>query len=332
VRRREFIGLLSGAVGWPFAASAQAPERVFRIGYLEVRDARQWTEGRARDFREGLRDLGYIEGKNLRFELRLAEGDESRLPALARELAALHVDVIVTSGPALYAARQATSTIPIVTASGGDLVGLGLVASLAHPGGNITGLTFFIEKLFVKRLEMLKEIAPSLARAGLLMLRTKLHADRSEETHHIEVVRAASDALKVELFPIEASGPEEFESAFATCDEKRIDGLVVVEYPQFETNSAASAIAALAAARRLPALGSVALVKNGGLLGYGVDFFAMSRRAAYFVDKILKGANPGDIPIEQATKFLTIVNLKTAKTIGVDIPPLLLAAADEVIE
>ena len=165
------------------------------------------------------------------FELRFAEGDESRLPALASELVALNVDVIVTSGPALFAPRQATSTIPIVTASGGDLVGLGLVSSLAHPGGNITGLTFFIAELFAKRLEMLEQIAPSLARAGLLLLRTKLPADRSEMSHNIEVVRAAAEALKVELFPIEASGPEEFESAFATCNEKRIGGLVIAEYP-----------------------------------------------------------------------------------------------------
>jgi putative ABC transport system substrate-binding protein len=332
MRRREFIGLLGGAAAWPFAAAAQAPDRIVRIGYLDVRDARQWTEGRGRYFREGLRDLGYIEGKNLRFELRFADGDESRLPAIARELVALKVDVIVTSGPALYAARQATSTIPIVTASGGDLVGLGLVSSLAHPGGNITGLTFFIAELWAKRLEMLEEIAPSLARAGLLQLRTKLPADRSEQTHNIEIVRAAAEALKVELFPIEASGPEEFESAFATCDEQRIGGLVIAEYPQFETKPAGSAIAALAVARRLPALGSLGLVKNGGLVGYGVDFAAMSRRAAYFVDKILEGADPGDLPIEQATKFLTIVNLKTAKAIGVEIPPMLLAGADEVIE
>jgi putative tryptophan/tyrosine transport system substrate-binding protein len=257
MRRREFIGLFgAAAAAWPLVAVA---ERIFRIGYLEARDARQWTEGRARDFREGLRDLGYIEGKNLRFELRLAEGDESRLPALARELAALHVDVIVTSGPALFAARQAASTIPIVTASGGDLVGLGLVSSLAHPGGNITGLTFFIAELFAKRLEMLKEITPSLVRAGLLLLRTKLPADRSEQTYNIEVVQAAAEALKVELFPIEASGP----------DEQRIGGLVIAEYPQFDTKFAASPIAALAAARRLPTLGSLALVKNGGLAGYG---------------------------------------------------------------
>ena len=310
------------------AAAAQAPERSFRIGWLGNTDAREWAEWRGRDFREGLRDLGYIEGKNLRFELRFAEGDSSRLPALASELAALNVDVIVTHGGGVFAARQATSTIPIVAAAGGAE---GLVSSLAHPGGNITGSTFFSEELLAKRLEMLKEIAPSLARAGLPLLRAKLPgADRM--TLMIETVRAAAEALKVEVFPIEVNGPEEFESAFATWDEKRIGGLIITDDAQFNTNSAAGAIAALAAARRLPTVGPLELAKNGGLLGYGVDLAAMCRRAAFFVDKILKGAKPGDIPIEQATKFHTVVNLKTARAIGVEIPPLLLAGADEVIE
>ena len=172
MRRREFIGLVGGAAAWPFAAVAQAPERVFRIGWLgSETDARLWTEGLGQDFREGLRDLGYVEGKNLRFELRFAEGDNSRLPALARELAALNVDVIVTYGKGVYYARQATSTIPIVIASAGDIVGEGLISSLAHPGGNITGSLFFYAELLVKRLQMLKDVAPSLERAGLLVNR-----------------------------------------------------------------------------------------------------------------------------------------------------------------
>jgi len=320
VRRREFIGLVGGAAAWPFAAAAQAPERIVTIGYLGTSNARQWTEGVGRDFQEGLRDLGYIEGKNLRFEFRYADGDDSRLPALASELAALNVDVIVTHGRGVFAARQATSTIPIVFAAGGAE---GLVSSLAHPGGNITGLTYFAPELLAKRLQMLKDIAPSLARAGLLLHRTELRSN-----HTIEVVRVAAEALKVELFVIEASGREEYESAFATCDEKRIGGLVSSD----NTPSATAAIAALAATRRLPTLGSLELAKNGGLAGYGVDFAPMYRRAAFFVDRILEGADPGDLPIEQATKFRTIVNLKTAKAIGIDIPPLLLAGADEVIE
>ncbi len=329
MRRREFIGLVGGAAAWPLAAAAQAPERSFRIGWLGNTDAREWAEWRGREFREGLRDLGYIEGKNLRFELRFAEGDSSRLPALASELAALNVDVIVTHGGGVFAARQATSTIPIVFAAGGAE---GLVSSLAHPGGNITGSTFFSEELLAKRLEMLKEIAPSLARAGLPLLRAKLPAERSQMTLMIETVRAAAEALKIEVFPIEVNGPEEFESAFATWDEKRIGGLIITDDAQFNTNSAAGAIAALAAARRLPTVGRLELAKNGGLLGYGVDLAPMYRRAAFFVDKILKGAKPGDIPIERATKFHTVVNLKTARAIGVEIPPLLLAGADEVIE
>jgi putative tryptophan/tyrosine transport system substrate-binding protein len=328
MRRRQFIGLLSGAAAWPFAAVAQAPERIFTIGFLGLTSARLWTEGLGRDFREGLRDLGWVEEKNLRFELRFSEGDDSRLPALAGELAALHVDVIVTYGKGVLAARQATSTIPIVFATFFDIVGDGLVSSLAHPGGNITGSTFFYSELLVKRLQMLKDIAPSLERAGLLVNKALSVRDYN---HYAEFILAAVKPLKIEVIALEVSRPEELESAFATCDEKRIGGLVIADIPQFQS-SAVGAIAALAAARRLPTVGFLELAKNGGLVGYGVDFAPMWRRAAYFVDKILEGANPGDLPIEQATKFITIVNLKTAKAIGVDIPPTLLALADEVIE
>ena len=326
MRRREFIGLVGGAAAWPLAAAAQAPGRNFTIGFLGLY-ALTWTKGFGRDFQEGLRELGYVEGKNLRFEFRYAEGDESRLPALASELAALHVDIIVTHGSGVFGARQATSTIPIIAAATGDIVAAGLVASLAHPGGNVTGSVFFVAELAAKRLQMLKEIVPSLARAGLLRVKGGLRADRS---HYDEVVRAAAKALNIELFLILVSGPEEFESAFAICDEKRIPGLVTSDDTKFFNDFAT--IAALAAARRLPLLGPLELAENGALLGYGVDFAAMWRRAAFFVDKILKGANPGDLPIEQATKFRTIVNLRTAKAIGVAIPPTLLAAADEVIE
>ena len=325
MRRRQFIGLVGGAAAWPFAAAAQAPERIVTIGFLGLTSA---TEGVGRDFQEGLRDLGHIEGKNLRFELRFAEGDDSRLPALARELAALNVDVIVTYGEGVYFARQATSTIPIVMVSAGDIVG-GLISNLAHPGGNITGSLFFYAELLVKRLQMLKDIAPSLEREGLLVHRA---VSAEEYNHYAEFIRARIEPLKIEVVAIEADHPEEFEGAFAACDEKRIRGLVVADSPTWATDSPAGAIAALAAARRLPTVGPLILVKNGGLVGYGVDFAPMWRRAAYFVDKILKGADPGDLPIEQATKFITVVNLKTAKAIGVDIPPTLLALADEVIE
>jgi len=328
MRRREFIASLAAAA-WPFATAAQTPERIFRIGFLGLTDARQWADGLGRNFREGLRDFGYVEGKNLRFDLRFSEGDDSRLPALAGELAALPVDVIVTYGKGVFAARQATSTIPIVFASFGDIVGEGLVSSLAHPGGNITGSTFFYSELFIKRLQMLKDIAPSLERAGMLVNKA---VSLEEYKYYVEIIFAAAKPLKIQVFPIEVSGPKELESDFATYDEKRIGGLVVADIPQFQGDSAAGAIAALAAARRLPTVGTLQLVKNGGLIGFGVDFAPMWRRAAYFVDKILKGSNPGDLPIEQATKFITIVNLKTAKAIGVEIPPTLLAAADEVIE
>jgi putative ABC transport system substrate-binding protein len=330
MRRRAFLGGPTAAAAWPLAAAAQAPLRIVTIGFLGINDAREWSEGPGRDFEEGLRDLGYIEGKNLRFEFRFAEGDETRLPALASDLAALNVDVIVTYAAGVFAARPATSTIPIVAAVTGNIVASGLVSSLAHPGGNVTGSIFFVAQLGAKRLAMLKEIAPSLARAALMRARGSLKADRDI---YDETVRAAAEALKIKLFVILVRGREDFEGAFAMCDERRVGGVVTSDDSDFTISDAASrAIADLAVARRLPLLGPLELAKNGAPLGYGVDLRTLWRRAAVFVDKIIKGAKPDDIPIEQATRFKTIVNLKTAAKLAIEVPPTLLAAADEVIE
>ena len=327
MKRRAFITLLGGAVAaWPLAARAQQPDRIARVGYLRLSPAaRMQLFDDA--FREGLRDLSYVEGRNIRIEYRSSEGDEDRLFALANELIALNVDVIVTYATGVPATRHASSTIPIVMATYNDAVAVGLVASLAHPGGNVTGSTFFAPELMAKRLELLKEIVPSVSRAGVLLLRRD---DTAATVKTVEVMEVTAKALRVELHPIEVREPGEYAGAFSAWSNSRIDALVVLDHAQFITN--AEMITALAAQYRFPSIGPLELPAAGGLMGYGVNFAAMFRRAAAFVDKILKGARPGEIPVEQATKFNFVINLKTAKVLGLDVPPMLLARADEVIE
>jgi putative tryptophan/tyrosine transport system substrate-binding protein len=321
-RRREFITLVGGAVAWPETARAQQPERLARIGYLGQFAA----QGENDVFRAGLSDRGYVEGKNLHIEFRFMEGDEDRLPGLAAELVGLNVDVIVTLATGVFAAYRATKTIPIVMVVGPDLVALGLVASLAHPGGNITGSTFFVPELMAKRLELLKEVVPSMARAGVLLVR------REDNTNGniLEVMGATARALNVELQPIEVRGPWEYESAFSAWADQQISPLVMADHGQLLTN--VDAIVALAARHRLPSIGPLQLPAGGGLMGYGVNFFDFFRRAGYFVDKILKGEKPGDIPIEQATTFKLVLNLKTAKAMGIELSTAIQLRADEVIE
>jgi ABC-type uncharacterized transport system substrate-binding protein len=275
-------------------------------------------------FRAGLRDLGYVEGKNLHIEFRFTEGDEDRIPGLVAELVALNVEVIVTYATGVYAALRATARIPIVFAATGDVVAMGLVASLAHPGGNVTGLTFFLPELMAKRLELLKEVVPSMTRAGVLLPRSL------SNPNVLEMMGATAKALKVRLQPIEVRKPSEFESAFSAWADEQIGGFVMSDHALFGLN--AHAIVALAAKRRLPSIGALELPASGGLMGYGVNFPDMFRRAAAFVDKILKGEKPGDIPVEQATKFKSVRNLKTAKALGLTVPLTLQVTADEVIE
>ena len=327
MRRREFLGVLGGGgatVAWPLTARAQQAERTARIGYLGLTSASQ--HARLSDpFRAGLRDLGYVEGRNLHIEFRFAEGDAARLGTLATELVSLNVDVLVTYATGVPAAKRATTTIPIVMATYADAVATGVVASLAHPGGNVTGSTFFLPELMAKRLELLKEVVPSITRAGVLVLR-----DNASNVPVLAAMEGTAKALRMGLEPIDVRGPTEFESAFSAWADKQIDALVMTDPEQFLAY--ADAIAALAAKYRLPSNGPLELPANGGLMAYGVNFSDMFRRAAVFVDKILKGAKPSDIPVEQATKFVTIVNLKTASALGLTIPPTLLARADEVIE
>jgi putative tryptophan/tyrosine transport system substrate-binding protein len=241
----------------------------------------------------------------------------------------LNVDVIVTYATGVYAAQRATKTIPIVMATHADvvaLVGLGIVASLSHPGGNVTGSTFFVPEIMAKRLEVLKELAPSMTRAGVLLVRRE---DNVNQTL-LQAMGTTAKALTTELQPIEVRGPEEIESAFSAWAEKKIGGLVMLDHAQLLAN--VGAIAALAAKHGLPSIGPLELPKEGGLIGYGVNFSDMFRRAATFVDKILKGEKPGDIPIEQATKFNLVLNLKTAQALGFEVPTGTLLRADEVIE
>ncbi len=320
MRRRDFLTLVGAAAALPLAARAQQSKQPPRIGVLLPGSKNAYLD----EFLAGLRALGWTDGGNLHVEYRFAEGDDARLPALAAELAGMNVDVLVASASAVYAARRATATIPIVVVVAPDVAALG-AASLSHPGGNLTGQTFFLPELIAKRLEILKAIVPSLSRAGLLMYRgSGANADV------MRAVSAAAAGLKVELRQIELANLGEFDGAFPSAPSEPIGGFVTTDHTLFQSNDAA--LSAIAMKRGLPWIGAPLAATHGGLLGYGVDFVELYRHAAVFVDKILKGAKPGDIPIEQATKFKTVVNLKTAKALGLDIPTTVLASADEIIE
>ena len=277
-------------------------------------------------FLGGLRDLGWVEGENVHVEYRDAGGDDGRLPALATELVALDIDVLVTATFPGVAAHSATTRIPTVVIVGPDLVTIGLAASMAHPGGNITGQTFFLTELAAKRLEILASLAPSMTRAGVLMQR-----GNPLNNSTMSAMTTAAQALKVELRPIEVDVPGDLESALSVVGSAPMDGLVITDANAFVTNS--SIVAAIVDKCRVPSVAAPVVASRGAaLMGYGVDFTAMFRHATVFVDKILKGANPADIPIEQPTQFKTVINQKTAKALGVEIPPSLLVRADEVIE
>ena len=324
IGRRQFISAIGGAaVSWPNVVRAQ-PEHVPRIGYLRLSPAAQ-SQREEDAFLDGLRGFGYVDGRTIRIEYRSTEGDENRIPAMLQELIGLNVEVLVVHATGVVTALRATKVIPIVMAVGPDLVALGLVESLAHPGGNITGSTFFLVELLAKRLELLKAIAPSMSRVGLLLIR------RSDGANiNIDAVRSTAKALNLELQASEVGGPDDFAGAFAAWADAQVGGVVMGDHSLLTYNAAS--IAALAAKQHIPSIGPLSLPEHGGLMGYGVDFLAIFRRAAYFVDQILKGAKPGHIPIEQPTKFELTVNLKTTKALGLTVPPTLLVRADNVIE
>ena len=309
------------------SAEAQQPTKVPRIGYLTGASPSA-NSARIEAFRQGLRELGYVEGKNIVIEWRYAEGKLDRLPALAAELVRLKVDVIVTGGPtATRAAKEATVTIPIVMALDGDPVGNGFVASLARPGGNITGLSTLAPELSGKRLELLKEIVPKLSRVAVLGTSTS-----PGNAQALKEVELAAGAFGVKLQYLDVLGPKDIETAFRAASKGRADAvLVLVRAPSLDSHR--TQIAELAVKSRLPAIYYRAeFVEAGGLMTYGVSITDLDRRAATYVDKILKGAKPADLPVEQPTKFEFIINLKAAKQIGLTIPPNVLVRADRVIK
>ena len=307
-------------------AEAQQPKKVPRIGYLTITPLSA-NVARVEAFREGLRELGYVEGKNIVIEWRSGEGKLEREGELVAEAVRLKVDIIVTSGPTMTrAAKQATVSIPIVMTFDSDPVGNGFIVSLARPGGNITGLSALSPELSGKQLELLKEIIPKLSRVAVLG-----NSKEPANPKTLKEIELAAGALEVQVQSLNILGPKDIESAFQDATKARADALVVLPSPVLSDQRAK--VTNLALRSRLPAIYfSRQFIEGGGLMSYGTSFTDLSRRAAYFVDKILKGAKPADLPVEQPTKFELVVNLKTAKQIGLTIPPNVLARADRVIK
>jgi putative tryptophan/tyrosine transport system substrate-binding protein len=320
VRRREFITLLGGAAAWPLAARAQQGERMRRIGYLSVSAATGNPYFQV--FKEGLRALGYVEGQNLVLDTRGAQGDVERLPVLMQELIALRPDIItVVATPAAVAAHRATSTIPIVMLAVTDPVASGIVKSLARPEGNVTGISHMSLDVTAKALEILRTMMPDITRIAVLMSLNPVHSAQFREA------KIASRVIGVTVVPVVARTPQEFDKAFATIEHERCQAIVVL------ADGLYLALIELANRIGLPTLYQISeFVRAGGLICYGPDFRALFRRGASYVDRILKGATPADLPIERPTKFELVINLKTAKSLGLEISPTLLALADEVIE
>jgi len=305
---------------------AQQPTKIPRIGYLGV-NSLNVNPDRREAFRQGLRELGYVEGKNIVIEWRSAEGKSDRLPGLAAELVRLKVDLVVSGGVATTrAAKQATVTIPVVMASDDDPVGSGFAASLARPGGNITGLSTLSPEISGKQLELLKEIVSKLSRVAI-----GGDVTRPGIPQALREINVAADALGVQVQYLELREPKDIETAFRAASKEHADAVLVLGSPVLLSQR--RQIADVAAKSRLPAIyPRPEFVEDGGLMSYGVSFTDLFRRAATYVDKILKGAKPADLPIEQPTKFELVINLKTAKQIGLTIPPNVLARADKVIK
>ena len=329
MNRRRFLASSVAVFAMPpLVAEAQQAAKVARIGWLgdkpsgpHVREA----------FLQGLRDLGYVEGRNLVIEYRFAEGKHERYPALAAELVALKVDVIVASGgtPAALTAKQATRTLPIVFAPVGDPVTSGLVTSLARPGGNLTGLSGLAPELINKRLELLTQAVPGVSRVAVLWQPGAL--EERTEKDRLQRAEVAGRALGVRLQFVEARGPDDFDRAFSEMTRARAGALTDLEGNMFFSER--RRLVDLAGKNRLPAVySSREFIDVGGLMSYGPNLVDLYRRAATYVDKILKGAKPADLPVEQPTKFELVINLKTAKALGLTIPPAVLARANEVIQ
>jgi ABC-type uncharacterized transport system substrate-binding protein len=327
MNRRAFLSSITvGLLAGPLAAEAQPAGNTVRIGRLSPVSP-SVDAPTLQAFRQGLRELGWVEGRNLVIESRFADGNVDRLSALATELVRSNVDLIVGSSTlGALAAKHATSTIPIVVTTTGDPVASGLVASLARPGGNLTGVTALALTLSEKQLELLKEAAPGVKRIAVLR-----YPASGETGSAVRKMEAAAPALGVQLRVMEVSEPAGIEKAFTTMRTDRVGALAVLSDPMLYTNR--KRIVELAAQHRLPTMYAIeGYIDVGGLMFYGESLPAMHRRAAHLVDKILKGAKPGELPVEQPTKFELVINLKTAKALGLTIPQSLLLRADQVIE
>ena len=320
MRRRDFVKwIIGGSTTWPLATRAQQAGKVHHIGFLGSATPAGSAKP-VKSLRAGLRDLGYVEGTNIVIEFRWAEGNYDRLPRLVAELIATNIEVLITHGtPGTRVAKQATRTVPIVMAISGDAVATGLVASLARPEANVTGSTFFLPQLNAKRLEVLKEALPEIAHPAALS-----NPDNPVSRPIIPAMQAAATALNLNLEVSRAQGPSEFDRAFAAMAGSHVDLVIVTEDGEFEPSF--GAIARLALGNRLPSIGAKEYADAGGLIGYGVNILSLYGRAAYFVDRIFKGAQPADLPIEQPTKFELVVNLRTAKALGRTIPEIFWSA------
>jgi putative ABC transport system substrate-binding protein len=327
MERRTFLGVIAGSLlAVPLAAEAQRAGKVWRIGFLSG-GALPPDGAPPIALRQALAELGYVDGKTVTYAGRWAEAKSDRLPALAGELVGLKVDLVVTiGGPASEAAKDATSTIPIVIAGAGDVVGTGLVASLARPGGNVTGITDQATELSAKRLQLLKEAVPKASRIAVLWNA----ADRAMTLRYREVERAAR-VLHVSVQPLGVREPDDFEVAFSTMARERPDALFLVTDSLTILNR--QRVLDFATTHRIPAMYEFGfLVRDGGLMSYGPNLDDSFRRAAVYVDRILKGAKPGELPVEQPNRYYLLINMKTAKALGLTIPQSLLLRADELIQ
>jgi ABC-type uncharacterized transport system substrate-binding protein len=322
MKRREFIGLVGGAAAWPLTASAQQQVKIVTIGVLAIEP---WSP--IDTFRQALDDLGYIEGKNVRFEYRYAKGNNERLPELANDLVGLNVDVILTWGTdAVLAAKQATTTIPIVMGVIGDPLGIGIVTNLAHPGGNITGCSLDSAELEAKRLQLLKELVPGLSRVAILFNPTNHYMPLA-----LQSARKGAQLLHLSLAVYKVYDTTTLDAAFATLTKDRPDAFLVPADTFLASQR--GRIAQFAIENKLPSAYTFReYIEAGGLLAYTPNYKDLFRRAASYVDKILKGAKPGELPIQQPRGFHLFINLKTARALGLTVPRRLIAGATEVIE
>ncbi len=325
MRRRYFVALLGAVGAWPHSALAQLrgrSERIARVGILGFADAQDM---RAEQFRQALKALGYVEGQNLTLIQRFADGQMDRLPGLAAALVNDNLDVMISIGPAAWAAKRATTTVPIVIAFSGDLVRSGMVSNLARPGGNITGFSYMSTELAGKRLELLHQAFAS-GRIGILY-----NPDEPATVLEMRETEIAARAIGATLQPLPVRRPDELENAFAIAVSEKVGALLVFSHGFAVLHE--RRIIDAAAKQRLPVMyGWRDFVEKGGLFSYGPDIRTMVRKAASYVDRIVKGENPGDLPVEQPTKFELVINRKTADALGLTIPPTLIARADEVIE